>query len=130
MTLHYERGHDMAGYRTLRVAGDGTAEASLSGTGDLGRRSTSATLTAAQRDRLADAMAGAGLARLTGSTRTPLEDEVPVLITLGEGDDRREILVWEQDVEQIPGFADFEATVSDIVDEILAGHAAPGGHRQ
>jgi hypothetical protein len=122
MTLHYQRGHEMSGYLVLTVRADGTAEASSSGRGDRGRRSGSGALTDEQRQRLADAVDRVGLSRLEGSTRNIGDDEVPIVV----GVDSQEIRVWSQDAARIPGFGEFEHTVRDLVDQLLAGSTADG----
>ncbi|TDE96074.1 hypothetical protein EXU48_07510 [Occultella glacieicola] len=119
MILRYQRGHEMSGYLRLAVDADGTAEATSSGRGDLDRRSGSGTLTSEQGRRLGDAVDRAGLRELTGSTRNIGDDEVPIVVSV----DSREVLLWAEDAAAVPGFGEFESTVRDLVDVLLAGSA-------
>jgi hypothetical protein len=119
MILHYQRGHEMSGYVTLTVEADGTAAASRSGRGDLGRREATGVLTPGQAERLAAAVEAADLAHLDGSTRRIGDDEVPVTVELGTGSDRRKLRLWSGDAASNPAFAAFEAAVRALVDELL-----------
>ena len=119
MILHYRRGHEMSGYVTLTVEADGTAAASRSGRGDLGRRAAAGVLTPGQAERLAAAVEAADLAHLEGSTRRIGDDEVPVTGERGAGADRRELRLWSGDAASTPAFVAFEATVRALVDELL-----------
>ena len=119
MILQYQRGHEMSGYVTLTVEADGTAAASRSGRGDLGRREATGVLTYGQAERLSDAVAAADLAHLEGSTRRIGDDEVPVTVVLGGGPERHELRLWSGDAASNPAFVAFEATVRALVDELL-----------
>lgn len=120
MIMRYRRGHEMSGYVTLTVEPDGTATASRSGRGDLGRREATGVLTPAQAERLSDAVEAADLAHLRGSTRRIGDDEVPVTVELGGGAERHELRLWSEDAAANPAFVAFEATVRALVDELLA----------
>jgi len=119
LALSYRCGHDLAGYTTLDVQPDGTAAASRSGVGDLDRRSASGVLSPAQRERLAAAVSGADLLHHPDSTRPIGDDELPILITLTVGGDRRDLRVWAGDAAADPPFAAFDAAVRELVDELL-----------
>ena len=119
MILHYQRGHEMSGYVTLTVESDGTAAASRSGRGNLGRREATGVLTSGQAERLSDAVEAADLAHLEGSTRRIGDDEVPVTVVVGGGPERHELRLWSEDAAANPAFVAFEATVRALVDELL-----------
>jgi len=121
LALAYRRGHDMAGYTTLSVQPTGAAEASRSGVGDLDRRAASGMLSPAQWERLAAAVSGADLLHHPGSSRPIGDDEVPILVTVTLGSDRRDLRVWAGDAAADPPFAAFDATVRELVDELLHG---------
>jgi hypothetical protein len=125
LALAYRRGHDLEGYVTLDVQPDGAASASRSGVGDLDRRTASGRLSPAQRDRLAAAVRGADLLHHPGSGRPIGDDEVPILVTVTVGPDRRDLRVWEGDAAADPAFAAFDAVVRELVDELLAGVGRP-----
>lgn len=120
LALTYRRGHDLAGYVTLDVQPDGRVEASWSDEGDLDRRTASGVLSAAQRDRLTAAVSDADLLHHPDSSRPLGDDEVPILITVAVGTDHRDLRVWAGDAATDPRFAAFDATVRDLVDELLA----------
>ena len=120
LALAYRRGHDMAGYVTLDVRPDGTAEASRSRRGDLDRRAASGVLSPAQRDRLAAAVSDADLLHHPDSSRPIGDDEVPILVTVTLGSDRRDLRVWAGDAAADPRFAAFDAAMRELVDELLA----------
>lgn len=120
LALAYRRGHDMAGYVTLDVQPDGTAAASRSGRGDLDRRTASGVLSPAQRDRLAAVVSDADLLHHPDSNRPIGDDEVPILVTVTLGSDRRDLRVWAGDAAADPRFATFDAAVHELVDELLA----------
>ena len=119
MIMRYRRGHEMSGYVTLTVEPDGTATASRSGRGDLGRREATGMLTPAQAERLSDAVEAADLAHLRGSTRRIGDDEVPVTVELGGGAERHELRLWSEDAASNAAFVAFEATVRALLDELL-----------
>ena len=120
LALVYRRGHDLAGYVTLDLRPDGTAEASRSGRGDLDRRTASGVLSPAQRDRLAAAVSDADLLHHPDSSRPIGDDEVPILVTVTLGSDRRDLRVWAGDAAADARFATFDAAVRELVDELLA----------
>ena len=119
LALVYRRGHDMAGYVTLDVQPDGAAEASRSGVGDLDRQTAAGVLSPAQRDRLAAAVSGADLLHHPDSSRPIGDDEVPILVTVALGGDRRDLRIWAGDAAADPPFAAFDAAVRELVDELL-----------
>ena len=119
MILHYQRGHEMSGYVTLTVESDGTAAASRSGRGNLGRREATGVLTSGQAERLSDAVEAADLGHLEGSTRRIGDDEVPVTVVVGGGPERHELRLWSEDAASNAAFVAFEATVRALVDELL-----------
>jgi hypothetical protein len=96
-------------------------EASRSGVGDLDRRRASGVLTPAQRERLAAAVSEADLLHHPDSSRPIGDDEVPILVTITVGRDRRDVRVWAGDAAADPPFAAFDATVRELVDELLQG---------
>lgn len=121
LALNYRRGHDLAGYVTLAVRTDGTAEASRSGVGDLDRKTASGTLSPAQRDRLAAAVNESDLIHFPDSSRPIGDDEEPILVTVSLGDNHRDLQVWAGDATADPRFTAFDATVHELVDELLGG---------